>query len=66
MSSNKFSLSKTVPLTKVVQNDSYTAPPAPHPPVRTKALANVSRTLVTKEEPPKEPAPVEVSSGKGT
>uniref|UniRef100_A0A8C3NMP6 DNA polymerase delta interacting protein 3 n=1 Tax=Cyanoderma ruficeps TaxID=181631 RepID=A0A8C3NMP6_9PASS len=61
LSSNKFSLSKTVPLTKVVQNDSYTAPPAPHPPVRTKALTNMSRTLVTKEEPPKDPAPVELA-----
>ncbi|XP_037739104.1 polymerase delta-interacting protein 3 isoform X2 [Chelonia mydas] len=59
LSGNKFSLSKTVPLTKVVQNDSYTAPPAPLSPIRTKALTNVSRTLVTKEEPPKEPAPVE-------
>ncbi|XP_066039665.1 polymerase delta-interacting protein 3 isoform X4 [Chamaea fasciata] len=61
LSSNKFSLSKTVPLTKVVQNDSYTAPPAPPPPMRTKALTNMSRTLVTKEEPPKEPAPVELA-----
>lgn len=64
LSGNKFSLSKTVPLTKVVQNDTYTAPPAPPSPMRTKALTNMSRTLVTKEEPPKEPAPVEVSSGK--
>ncbi|KFP61282.1 Polymerase delta-interacting protein 3, partial [Cariama cristata] len=61
MSGNKFSLSKTVPLTKVVQNDTYTAPPAPPSPMRTKALTNVSRTLVTKEEPPKEPAPVELA-----
>ncbi|XP_023790027.1 polymerase delta-interacting protein 3 isoform X2 [Cyanistes caeruleus] len=61
LSSNKFSLSKTVPLTKVVQNDTYTAPPAPPPPMRTKALTNMSRTLVTKEEPPKEPAPVELA-----
>ncbi|KAM6093776.1 polymerase delta-interacting protein 3 isoform 2-T2 [Chlamydotis macqueenii] len=60
LSGNKFSLSKTVPLTKVVQNDTYTAPPAPPSPMRTKALTNVSRTLVTKEEPPKEPAPVEL------
>uniref|UniRef100_A0A7M4E0F2 DNA polymerase delta interacting protein 3 n=1 Tax=Crocodylus porosus TaxID=8502 RepID=A0A7M4E0F2_CROPO len=59
LSGNKFSLSKTVPLTKVVQNDTYTAPPAPPSPIRTKALTSVSRTLVTKEEPPKEPAPVE-------
>ncbi|XP_065263668.1 polymerase delta-interacting protein 3 isoform X1 [Emys orbicularis] len=59
LSGNKFSLSKTVPLTKVVQNDTYTAPPAPLSPIRTKALTNMSRTLVTKEEPPKEPAPVE-------
>ncbi|XP_058717996.1 polymerase delta-interacting protein 3-like isoform X3 [Poecile atricapillus] len=61
LSSNKFSLSKTVPLTKVVQNDTYTAPPAPPPPMRAKALTNMSRTLVTKEEPPKEPAPVELA-----
>lgn len=61
LSSNKFSLSKTVPLTKVVQNDTYTAPPATPPPMRTKALANMSRTLVTKEVPPKEPAPVELA-----
>ncbi|XP_025902716.1 polymerase delta-interacting protein 3 isoform X3 [Nothoprocta perdicaria] len=60
LSGNKFSLSKTVPLTKVVQNDTYTAPPAPPSPMRTKALTNMSRTLVTKEEPPKEPAPVEL------
>ncbi|XP_054052877.1 polymerase delta-interacting protein 3 isoform X4 [Rissa tridactyla] len=59
LSANKFSLAKTVPLTKVVQNDTYTAPPAPPSPMRTKALTNMSRTLVTKEEPPKEPAPVE-------
>ncbi|XP_043358333.1 polymerase delta-interacting protein 3 isoform X2 [Dermochelys coriacea] len=59
LSGNKFSLSKTVPLTKVVQNDTYTAPPPPLSPIRTKALTNMSRTLVTKEEPPKEPAPVE-------
>ncbi|KAK2544203.1 Poldip3 [Columba livia] len=61
LSGNKFSLSKTVPLTKVVQNDTYTAPPAPPSPMRTKALTNMSRTLVTKEEPPKEPAPVELA-----
>ncbi|XP_033017642.1 polymerase delta-interacting protein 3 isoform X3 [Lacerta agilis] len=59
LSGNKFSLSKTVPLTKVVQNDTYTAPTAPPSPIRTKALTNMSRTLVTKEEPPKEPPPVE-------
>ncbi|XP_039191553.1 polymerase delta-interacting protein 3 isoform X2 [Crotalus tigris] len=58
-SGNKFSLSKTVPLTKVVQNDAYTAPPVPPSPIRTKALTNMSRTLVTKEEPPKEPTVVE-------
>ncbi|XP_075285430.1 polymerase delta-interacting protein 3 isoform X4 [Opisthocomus hoazin] len=61
LTGNKFSLSKTVPLTKVVQNDTYTAPPAPPSPMRTKALTNMSRTLVTKEEPPKEPAPVELA-----
>ncbi|XP_074024385.1 polymerase delta-interacting protein 3 isoform X1 [Numenius arquata] len=61
LSGNKFSLAKTVPLTKVVQNDTYTALPAPPSPMRTKALTNMSRTLVTKEEPPKEPAPVELA-----
>ncbi|XP_032077578.1 polymerase delta-interacting protein 3 isoform X2 [Thamnophis elegans] len=58
-SGNKFSLSKTVPLTKVVQNDAYVAPPVPSSPIQTKALTNMSRTLVTKEEPPKEPTVVE-------
>ncbi|XP_068796409.1 polymerase delta-interacting protein 3 isoform X2 [Struthio camelus] len=57
---NSFLHNATVPLTKVVQNDAYTAPPAPPSPMRTKALTNMSRTLVTKEEPPKEPAPVEL------
>ncbi|XP_066489636.1 polymerase delta-interacting protein 3 isoform X2 [Tiliqua scincoides] len=59
LSGNKFSLAKTVPLTKVVQNDTYTAPPAPPSPIRTKALTNMSRTLVTKEESLKEPVAVE-------
>lgn len=59
LSGNKFSLAKTVPLTKVVQNDTYTAPPAQLSPIRTKALTNMSRTLVTKEESLKEPVPVE-------
>ncbi|XP_070612091.1 polymerase delta-interacting protein 3 isoform X2 [Erythrolamprus reginae] len=58
-SGNQFSLSKTVPLTKVVQNDAYTAPPVPSSPIRTKALTNMSRTLVTKEEPPSEPIVIE-------
>ncbi|XP_037246396.1 polymerase delta-interacting protein 3 isoform X3 [Falco biarmicus] len=58
---NSFLHNATVPLTKVVQNDTYTAPPAPPSPMRTKALTNMSRTLVTKEEPPKEPAPVELA-----
>ncbi|XP_060101303.1 polymerase delta-interacting protein 3 isoform X2 [Heteronotia binoei] len=61
LSGSKFSLSKTVPLTKVVQNDAYTAPVAPPSPIRTKALTNMSRTLVTKEEPPTEPAPLELA-----
>ncbi|KAJ1174036.1 hypothetical protein NDU88_005860 [Pleurodeles waltl] len=55
LSGPKFSLSKTVPLTKVVQNDSYTVP-IPHPqtptPLRSKPLTNMSRTLVTREETP--------------
>ncbi|XP_068938055.1 polymerase delta-interacting protein 3 isoform X3 [Petaurus breviceps papuanus] len=59
LSGSKFSLSKTLPLTKVVQNDTYTALPAPPSPLRTKALTNMSRTLVTKEEPPKEMPPAE-------
>ncbi|XP_031796314.1 polymerase delta-interacting protein 3 isoform X2 [Sarcophilus harrisii] len=58
-SSSKFSLSKALPLTKVVQNDTYTALPAPPSPLRTKALTNMSRTLVTKEDPPKELSPAE-------
>uniref|UniRef100_A0A7N4NJ96 DNA polymerase delta interacting protein 3 n=1 Tax=Sarcophilus harrisii TaxID=9305 RepID=A0A7N4NJ96_SARHA len=48
-----------LPLTKVVQNDTYTALPAPPSPLRTKALTNMSRTLVTKEDPPKELSPAE-------
>ncbi|XP_074127967.1 polymerase delta-interacting protein 3 isoform X1 [Sminthopsis crassicaudata] len=58
-SSSKFSLSKALPLTKVVQNDTYTALPAPPSPLRTKALTNMSRTLVTKEDLPKEMSPAE-------
>uniref|UniRef100_H0W7C8 Polymerase delta-interacting protein 3 n=1 Tax=Cavia porcellus TaxID=10141 RepID=H0W7C8_CAVPO len=50
--------SKALPLTKVVQNDAYTAPALPAS-VRTKALTHVSRTLVNKEEPPKELPPAE-------
>ncbi|KAM6215699.1 polymerase delta-interacting protein 3 [Rhynchocyon petersi] len=53
LSSSKLSLSKALPLTKVVQNDAYTAPALPSS-VRTKALTNMSRTLVNKEESPKE------------
>uniref|UniRef100_A0A7N5KJI5 Polymerase delta-interacting protein 3 n=1 Tax=Ailuropoda melanoleuca TaxID=9646 RepID=A0A7N5KJI5_AILME len=53
LSSSKFSMSKALPLTKVVQNDAYTAPALPSS-VRTKALTSMSRTLVNKEEPPKE------------
>uniref|UniRef100_A0A287CXH4 Polymerase delta-interacting protein 3 n=1 Tax=Ictidomys tridecemlineatus TaxID=43179 RepID=A0A287CXH4_ICTTR len=58
LSSSKLSLSKALPLTKVVQNDAYTAPALPST-IRTKALANMSRTLVNKEEPPKELPPAE-------
>ncbi|XP_008273358.2 polymerase delta-interacting protein 3 isoform X1 [Oryctolagus cuniculus] len=58
LSSSKFSVSKALPLTKVVQNDAYTAPALPSS-VRTKALTSVSRTLVNKEEPPKELPPAE-------
>ncbi|KAF5929587.1 hypothetical protein HPG69_006309 [Diceros bicornis minor] len=58
LSSSKLSTSKALPLTKVVQNDAYTAPALPSS-VRTKALTNMSRTLVNKEEPPKELPPAE-------
>ncbi|XP_062932095.1 polymerase delta-interacting protein 3 isoform X4 [Cynocephalus volans] len=58
LSSSKLSMSKALPLTKVVQNDVYTAPALPSS-VRTKALTNMSRTLVNKEEPPKELPPAE-------
>ncbi|XP_037701162.1 polymerase delta-interacting protein 3 isoform X2 [Choloepus didactylus] len=58
LSSSKLSMSKALPLTKVVQNDAYTAPALPSS-VRTKALTNMSRTLVNKEEPPKELPPTE-------
>ncbi|VTJ70404.1 Hypothetical predicted protein [Marmota monax] len=58
LSSSKLSMSKALPLTKVVQNDAYTAPAFPST-IRTKALANMSRTLVNKEEPPKELSPAE-------
>ncbi|XP_031206588.1 polymerase delta-interacting protein 3 isoform X2 [Mastomys coucha] len=58
LSSSKLSMSKALPLTKVVQNDAYTAPVLPSS-VRTKALTNMSRTLVNKDEPPKELPPAE-------
>ncbi|XP_004479627.2 polymerase delta-interacting protein 3 isoform X8 [Dasypus novemcinctus] len=60
LSSSKLSMSKTLPLTKVVQNDAYTAPALPSS-IQTKALTSVSRTLVNKEEPPKELPPAEGS-----
>ncbi|XP_040843049.1 polymerase delta-interacting protein 3 isoform X1 [Ochotona curzoniae] len=58
LNSSKLSVSKPLPLTKVVQNDAYTAP-ALASSVRTKALTNMSRTLVNKEESPKELPPAE-------
>lgn len=58
LSSSKLSVSKALPLTKVVQNDVYTAPTFPAS-VRTKALINMSRTLVNKEEPHKGLPPAE-------
>ncbi|XP_010597594.1 polymerase delta-interacting protein 3 isoform X2 [Loxodonta africana] len=58
LSSSKLSMSKALPLTKVVQNDAYTAPALPSS-IRTKALTNMSRTLVNKEESPKELPPAE-------
>ncbi|KAF3814335.1 hypothetical protein GH733_017493 [Mirounga leonina] len=64
LSSSKFSMSKALPLTKVVQNDAYTAPALPSS-VRTKALTSMSRTLVNKEEPPKELPPAELLSDSG-
>uniref|UniRef100_A0A8C8Z5K9 DNA polymerase delta interacting protein 3 n=1 Tax=Prolemur simus TaxID=1328070 RepID=A0A8C8Z5K9_PROSS len=42
LSSSKLSMSKALPLTKVVQNDAYTAPTLPSS-VRTKALTNILR-----------------------
>ncbi|KAM4720686.1 polymerase delta-interacting protein 3 isoform 2-T2 [Rhinophrynus dorsalis] len=66
MSGSPFSLAQAMPLTKVVQNDTYTAPIAPQPAastaplLRTKAMTNVSRTLVTKAEAsPVQPVPTE-------
>nr|KAF6274100.1 DNA polymerase delta interacting protein 3 [Pipistrellus kuhlii] len=58
LSSSKLSMSKGPPLTKVVQNDAYTAPALPAS-VRTKALTSMSRTLVNKEDTPKELPPAE-------
>ncbi|KAK1327580.1 LOW QUALITY PROTEIN: hypothetical protein QTO34_012869 [Cnephaeus nilssonii] len=58
LSSSKLSMSKAPPLTKVVQNDAYTAPALPSS-VRTKALTNMSRTLVNKEDSPRELPPAE-------
>ncbi|XP_036884390.1 polymerase delta-interacting protein 3 isoform X2 [Sturnira hondurensis] len=58
LNSSKLSVSKAPPLTKVVQNDAYTAPALPSS-VRTKALTTMSRTLVNKEDSPKEPPPAE-------
>ncbi|KAG8436442.1 hypothetical protein GDO86_007510 [Hymenochirus boettgeri] len=52
----QFTLNQAVPITKVVQNDTYTAPVVPQaaaltaPPLRSKALSNMSRTLVTKKD----------------
>ncbi|EGW13975.1 Polymerase delta-interacting protein 3 [Cricetulus griseus] len=59
LSSSKLSMSMALPLTKVVQNDAYMAPVLLSS-VRTKALTNMSRNLVNKEEPPKELPPAEV------
>lgn len=52
-------MAKALPLTKVVQNDAYAAPALPSS-VRTKALTSMSRTLVNKEDSPKELPPAEV------
>ncbi|XP_041445342.1 uncharacterized protein LOC734419 isoform X2 [Xenopus laevis] len=55
---------RALPLTKVVQNDTYTAPVVaqtaspPSPLLRTKTLTNMSRTLVTKEDK----APLQLAS----
>ncbi|XP_063282409.1 polymerase delta-interacting protein 3 [Pelobates fuscus] len=61
MSRSQFSIAQTVPLTKVVQNDTYTLPVNPQPvpkapAIRTKTLTNMSRTLVTKEDTSAVPA----------
>ncbi|XP_058936919.1 polymerase delta-interacting protein 3 isoform X3 [Kogia breviceps] len=58
VSSSKLSMSKALPLTKVVQNDAYTAPALPSS-VRTKAWTSTSRTLASREDPPKELPPAE-------
>ncbi|KAM8930396.1 polymerase delta-interacting protein 3 [Pelodytes ibericus] len=57
MLGSQFSLAQVLPLTKVVQNDSYTSPVNPQPvltvpSVRKKTPINMSRTLVTKEDTP--------------
>ncbi|NP_001085615.1 polymerase (DNA-directed), delta interacting protein 3 S homeolog [Xenopus laevis] len=55
---------RALPITKVVQNDTYTAPVVPQtasptaPLLRTKTLTNMSRTLVTKEDT----APLQLAS----
>ncbi|XP_015991273.1 polymerase delta-interacting protein 3 isoform X3 [Rousettus aegyptiacus] len=58
LSGSKLSMAKALPLTKVVQNDAYAAPALPSS-VRTKALTSMSRTLVNKEDSPKELPPAE-------
>uniref|UniRef100_A0A8C5PSK7 RRM domain-containing protein n=1 Tax=Leptobrachium leishanense TaxID=445787 RepID=A0A8C5PSK7_9ANUR len=56
-SGSPFSVAQAQALTKVVQNDTYTLPTNPQPitippPLRTKPMTNMSRTLVTKEDTP--------------
>ncbi|XP_078387797.1 polymerase delta-interacting protein 3-like [Cetorhinus maximus] len=61
---SKLSLGKTVPLTKVVRNDSYTAPPPPPLTLtRSRPPANVSRTagLAAEQDPADDVLPLELN-----
>ncbi|XP_041033755.1 polymerase delta-interacting protein 3 isoform X3 [Carcharodon carcharias] len=65
---SKLSLGKTVPLTKVVQNDTYTAPPPPPLTLtRSRPPANVSRTaglaagLAAEQDPADDALPLELN-----
>ncbi|XP_078093680.1 polymerase delta-interacting protein 3 [Mustelus asterias] len=61
---SKLSLGKAVPLTKVVQNDSYTAPPpTPLTLTRSRPPANLSRTaaLAAEQDPAEDVLPLELN-----